>query len=169
MLCPPEVLLRVLQLRDLGISFRRIAAMLNAEGTPTPAGLGPWSHSHVYRLTGTAGAMRLRRLMHRTMNALQASADYRKTPDRTAHVEKRRQGFEAALVHSRNMAYGGVITVRDRGRSGAPPSRDRVGTTDTEPPERPGSVQGLAHLPAGVQCSAVSRDQWTRQGGRAGQ
>lgn len=61
MLCPPDVLVTILELRELNTPYRRIAAMLNAQGTPTPTGRGPWTHTHVFRLTGTAAAMRLHR------------------------------------------------------------------------------------------------------------
>lgn len=47
-LCPPELARRILTLNNSqGLSRKKIADLLNAEGVPTPRGLGPWTKSHV--------------------------------------------------------------------------------------------------------------------------
>jgi len=38
--CPPELAVRVIHLQAEGLSYGRIAALLNAEGVPTPGTIG---------------------------------------------------------------------------------------------------------------------------------
>lgn len=59
MLCPPEVLARVVALDVAGHSDSVISAVFNREGVPTPAGGSRWQRCHVWRLRKTAGATRL--------------------------------------------------------------------------------------------------------------
>lgn len=51
--CPPELAIRVIQLRRRGMSYAGISAVLNEEGIPTPAGGSRWLKSHVDRLLHT--------------------------------------------------------------------------------------------------------------------
>lgn len=51
--CPPEVVVQVLQLRCQGLSYGAISAVLNDEGVPTPMGGSRWLKSHVDRLLHT--------------------------------------------------------------------------------------------------------------------
>lgn len=55
-LCSDDLLLRVLDMRAASLSFRNIAAMLNAERVLTPAGRAHWCPSHVWRLVHTRSA-----------------------------------------------------------------------------------------------------------------
>ena len=48
--CPREVIVRIIRLHRQGLSYERIAAQLNAEGVPTPAGGSRWLKSSVDRL-----------------------------------------------------------------------------------------------------------------------
>ncbi|GII63945.1 hypothetical protein Skr01_40300 [Sphaerisporangium krabiense] len=54
--CPPEVVVRVRELRDQGLSLKVISEVLNSEGVPTPMGRAPWGKSHVDRLLHTQHA-----------------------------------------------------------------------------------------------------------------
>ncbi|WP_198169285.1 recombinase family protein [Herbidospora daliensis] len=58
--CPPDVALRVLALRDQGLSLAAISRVLNEEGVRTPAGGRFWQKSHVDRLLHTLHARELR-------------------------------------------------------------------------------------------------------------
>jgi len=48
--CPYEIVIRVIELRGQGLSYRAISVVLNREGVPTPAGKSVWSKSYVDRL-----------------------------------------------------------------------------------------------------------------------
>jgi hypothetical protein len=52
-ICPPELALRVVELRRQGLSYDAISAALNREGVPTPAGRPVWQKSYVNRLLHT--------------------------------------------------------------------------------------------------------------------
>jgi catalase len=58
-LCPDAVLLRAVELRCSGRSYRQIATMLNSAGLPTPSGGARWYGSHVFRLLHTRGGSQL--------------------------------------------------------------------------------------------------------------
>jgi hypothetical protein len=60
MLCPPEVLARVVTMRGEGKRLLDIATELNGEGISTPAGKSLWSTAHVSRLLYTRAAERMR-------------------------------------------------------------------------------------------------------------
>lgn len=57
--CPLDVLIRVVELRTAGATFKVICNQLNAENIPTPGGGRRWWPSHVYRLLGTYDAQLL--------------------------------------------------------------------------------------------------------------
>ncbi len=61
MLCPKPVVLDIVNMHAGGTSYRRIAAVLNQRGTPTPTARGPWTYMHVYRINMSAAANRVRR------------------------------------------------------------------------------------------------------------
>jgi Recombinase len=48
--CPPEVAVRVLELRRQGLSYAAISTLLNEDGVPTPTGRPRWQRSYVDRL-----------------------------------------------------------------------------------------------------------------------
>jgi hypothetical protein len=58
-LCPRVLLIRILDLREDGKSYREICAILNAEHVPTPEGKPTWYTSHVWRLLDTVTARAL--------------------------------------------------------------------------------------------------------------
>jgi hypothetical protein len=58
-LCPPETVIKVVDLRQRGLSLSTISVVLNAEGVPTPAGRSRWSKSHVDRLLHTRHALEI--------------------------------------------------------------------------------------------------------------
>nr|WP_062331635.1 recombinase family protein [Herbidospora sakaeratensis] len=58
--CPPDVAMRVVELRDQGLSLAAISRVLNDEGVRTPAGGRLWQKSHVDRLLHTLHARDLR-------------------------------------------------------------------------------------------------------------
>ena len=51
--CPLEVVIYVVELRNLGLSYADISMTLNREGIPTPAGRPVWRKSYVDRLLHT--------------------------------------------------------------------------------------------------------------------
>ena len=51
--------MRVIQLHDEGVSYERIAALLNAEGVPLPGGGTRWLKSSIDRLLHTLYARAL--------------------------------------------------------------------------------------------------------------
>jgi Recombinase len=51
--CPREIIVRVIELRRQGLSYRQISAVLNAAGVPTPLGRSQWLKSSVDRLLHT--------------------------------------------------------------------------------------------------------------------
>jgi len=57
--CPRELAARVIQLHYQGLSYERIAAILNDEGVPLPAGGTRWLKSSVDRLLHTRYARQL--------------------------------------------------------------------------------------------------------------
>jgi hypothetical protein len=58
-LCPLETAIRVLKLRDQGLSYTGISVVLNREGVPTPAGQLAWQKSYVDRVLHTQYAKAL--------------------------------------------------------------------------------------------------------------
>jgi Recombinase len=57
--CPRELAVRVIHLQAEGLSYEGIAALLNAEGVPTPGGGTRWLKSSVDRLLHTRYAEQL--------------------------------------------------------------------------------------------------------------
>jgi Recombinase len=51
--CPRELAIRIIRLRRQGLSYERIAWLLNDEGIPTPADGERWHKSSVDRLLHT--------------------------------------------------------------------------------------------------------------------
>ena len=51
--CPPELALRIIELRGRGLSYAQVADVLNANHIPTPMGGSHWMKSHVDRLLHT--------------------------------------------------------------------------------------------------------------------
>jgi hypothetical protein len=52
-LCSRELAVRVIRLRQAGLSYAQICTVLNAEAVPTPTGGAWWLKSHVDRLLHT--------------------------------------------------------------------------------------------------------------------
>lgn len=62
LVCSPALLQRIVGMYDdEGLSYRKIATLLNAEGILTPCGAELWWHTHVYRLLGTVAAYEVRK------------------------------------------------------------------------------------------------------------
>lgn len=57
--CPRELVIRMIHLHAEGLSYEEIAALLNAEGVPLPAGGTRWLKSSVDRLLHTLYARKL--------------------------------------------------------------------------------------------------------------
>jgi hypothetical protein len=57
--CPLEVVLRVVELRQQGMSYGAISRVLNAEGLATPGGRPLWQRSYVDRLLHTRYAVEI--------------------------------------------------------------------------------------------------------------
>jgi hypothetical protein len=57
--CPRELLIRIVRLRQSGVSQADICRMLNAEGVPTARGGPHWWPSYVCRLLSTYDAQLL--------------------------------------------------------------------------------------------------------------
>jgi Recombinase len=57
--CSPELAIRVIHLHAEGLSYERIAMLLNAEGVPMPGGGTHWLKSSVDRLLHTRYAEQL--------------------------------------------------------------------------------------------------------------
>jgi hypothetical protein len=51
--CSPDLAVRIIRMRQAGLSYARICTALNAEQIPTPKGGGPWQKSYVDRLLHT--------------------------------------------------------------------------------------------------------------------
>ncbi len=45
--CPPEIVVRIIELQRQGLSYRAISEALNREGVPTPAGRPVWAKSQI--------------------------------------------------------------------------------------------------------------------------
>jgi hypothetical protein len=51
--CPPDVAVRIVSLRQQGLSYQAIGDLLTTERIPTPMGRSQWSKSHVNRVLHT--------------------------------------------------------------------------------------------------------------------
>lgn len=51
--CSPDLAVRIIRMRQAGLSYAGICTALNAEQIPTPTGGGPWQKSYVDRLLHT--------------------------------------------------------------------------------------------------------------------
>lgn len=60
-LCPLETMIRAIELQDQGLSYQKIANVLNAEGRRTPESGSLWLKSSVNRLLYTQYARETRR------------------------------------------------------------------------------------------------------------
>jgi Recombinase len=62
--CPRELAVRIIQLRQAGLSYAQICTVLNAEHIPTPMGRSRWLKSHVDRLLHTRWVEDIIRELH---------------------------------------------------------------------------------------------------------
>jgi hypothetical protein len=57
--CPPELALRMIQMRRAGMTYEAISDVLNAEGVPMPCGGSRWLKSSIDRILHSRYATRL--------------------------------------------------------------------------------------------------------------
>ena len=59
--CPRELALRIIEMRQDGLSYAKISAALNAAQVPTPAGGSRWQKSTVDRVLHTRYSEKIRK------------------------------------------------------------------------------------------------------------
>lgn len=57
--CPPELTVRIIRMRQAGLSYEGIAGVLNEENVPLPCGGSRWLKSSIDRILHTRYATRL--------------------------------------------------------------------------------------------------------------